>query len=491
VPVSWSLPLLLSILGCKDKEPEPVVEIESDAVVLRLVNPTDEDPFIGVSTLRLEVAVEGEVVATSEFEPGGSPDLGDLTDYGAARFRLAGLSGTEVLSYGRSSEVVLYPGADRSVPILFLPVNEVIPITADEMAADRSAHLATRLRDGRVLLVGGRAPDGFAAYADLELYDPDLLEFQSLGDSLPQGTTDLVGSWTGDYTELIVAGGTELQIGEVSTAATISIDAESLQVDIVDDMNAERSGHCFTIFKDTSGLALGGNEGVASGDYLKVDSNSGIWIWDQIDLKGLDESLVTGCATAESGKVFVQGLDEGSTGVFDYTDLARLQNSDIEDAFSPLSSGDDFLALEGAMLIPVPGDAVWVGGGIVRDLSDAFSNEPNEEGQLFLLDSDTFVTAAAPEVTRVDGSWDHWIEEGWAVLGCGSADGTAVNIQTRVELIELKTGDRLSTDVVMDRQRADCRLTTMLDGSVLITGGFSATQVGQSTAAVLVPYLGD
>jgi len=488
--VSWSVPLLLSLLACKDKDPEPVVAIESDSIVLRLVNPTDEDPFVGVSSLRLEVAAGGEVVASSEFELGDSPELGDLAAYGAVRFRLAGLSGTSVLSYGRSSEVVLYPGVDRSVPILFLPVNEVLPITSDEMAADRSEHLATRLRDGRLLLVGGRAPDGFAAYADLEIYDPELLEFQSLGDSLPQGTAGLEGAWTEDYTELIITGGTTLGAGAEPSAATVSVDAESLQVDIVDDMTTERSGHCFTIFKDTSGIALGGNSDVPQGDYLKVDANSGIWVWEELDLDDLDESQVTGCATAESGKVFVQGLDSDSTGVFDYTNLARVQGVDIEEAFSPLGSDDDFLPLQGAMLIPVPGNAVWVGGGMVRDES-GLTASPNEEGQLFLLDSETFVTAADPEVTRVNGSWDHWIEEGWAVLGCGSADGTAVNIQTRVELVDLKTGDRLSTDVVMDRQRADCKVTTMLDGSVLITGGFSATQVGQSTAAVLIPYLGD
>lgn len=484
---------MLLTLACsgKGEDTGQVVEVEPDQVVIRLVNPTSADPFAGVSALRLEVTVDDAVVASDEFGLDEAAELGELEDYGTVRFRLAGLSGTTVLSYGRSAEVALYPGADRSVPIVFLPINQVIPVTSDSMNSERSGHLALPMLDGRVLLVGGRTPDSVAGYADMELFDPSLMEFQAMGASLTQGTVYPMGAWTEDYSELIITGGGDIQDGGAGTLPvddTLSLQASSLNLAIEDSMNAARVGGCFTIFRDTYGLAVGGNDAVASADYLKVDPGSGIWIWEQIDFASMDESDVTGCALADSGEVYLQGLTAGSTGVFDFTATAQVRNPDIEEAFSPLgtSAAADFLPLDGAMLIPVEGGAVWIGGGVIRDSGGGV--EPiNEEGQLFLVNSQTYVTAADPAVPRVNGSWDHWIEPNWAVLACGSPDENPLNVQTRVELLNLESGDRFP-EIQLDRLRAECRVNTLPDGSVLITGGYTTTQTGLDSAGILVPY---
>ncbi len=479
--------LSLLLLACKGDEPPDEVEVVPDEIVVRLTNPTDADPFAGVDALRLEITVDGEVVAEDEFEVGEAADLGDVLTYGVVRFRLAGLSGSTVLSYGRSAEVALYPGVELSVPLMFLPINQTLSLTSDEMTSERSGHYTTALADGRILLAGGRTPNGSAGYADLEIYDPSLQSFQPLGDTLPEGLIYPTASWTGDGSELIFAGGGEVTLGDpIPRPVTVSFDPTDLSLDIVDEMNAGRVGHCFHIFRDTFGIAFGGSEEATTADYLRVDEATGIWNWTEVAIDDLDPTQVTGCALSDTGQIFVQGLGPLHTGVFDFTEEAQVRNPEISEAFTavPAESAGDIVALVGPMLIPIVGGAVWVGGGVIPDGTGTV----NEEGNLFLMDSMTFVSAADPAVPRVDGSWDHWMEDGWAVLGCGSPTGDEDDVQTRIELLHLESGDAFPA-IELDRLRPECRVNTLPDGAVLVTGGYNAVQSGEASAAVVVPYL--
>ena len=63
------------------------------------------------------------------------------------------------------------------------------------MLHPRSSHTATRLPDGRVLIVGGWAREGTAPLAEAEMFDPTTGTFEPAG----AGNPESAGGRSGDH----------------------------------------------------------------------------------------------------------------------------------------------------------------------------------------------------------------------------------------------------------------------------------------------------
>jgi len=214
---------------------------------------------------------------------------------------------------------------------------------------------------------------------------------------------------------------------------------------------------------------------------MRPDKDDGVWRWSTNTMDDMTASQVTGCVTARDGRVFVQGLQADATGVFDYTTEAAALNSEIGKAFTPVDDSQTVF-LDGAMLIPLSDGEVWIGGGLTS------GGQPFDEGRNFDLDSRVFVSGVSPDEVRVDGSWDHWLGDDWVALGCGSPDGDATHSQASIEVLNLATGERLTT-IDLDRSRPGCQVTTLADGALLVSGGYAvADDSSDAPAVIMVPH---
>ncbi|MCB9760397.1 MAG: hypothetical protein H6739_11215 [Alphaproteobacteria bacterium] len=461
--------MLLLLLACAD--PSPPAEFSSDPLTLRLVNPTEADPFEGVETLQLDLLVGGAVVVSERFAVDEAVTLPDVTEYGAVTFELRGLSGEAVVSFGRSPVIAVGPYRAIEAPLVFLPVNEALPLTA-ELASPRAFHSTASLPDGRVLLIGGESLDGTRAFSDVEVYDPATGLFSPLGAYLPAPVAEPAVVEGPEQTLLITGGASPQGATRTPSAAFATLDLVSLEIAVQAEMGAARAGHCFALFRPRFGLALGGTEATDAADYLRADG--GDWSWSDFVFEGLDPQGVTGCVTLPDGQVFLQGKSEGSTGVFEYSEETASE-IDIREAVQPV--GGDPLALSGAMLVPLPGGDAWIGGGLNND-----TGLPSVAARRFLAESATLVNTVDPALPRINGRWTAW-DDGWLALGCGSPDGSRAGSQTGIELLDVDAGLR-GPELALDRARPGCSVDALPDGSLLITGGLGEGADG----AIVVPY---
>ena len=78
-------------------------------------------------------------------------------------------------------------GCADSVMAQALPAGQMagpVWVPTGSLITARSFHTATRLRDGKVLVVGGQGIDGFDLLASAELYDPELGMWSHLAGAL-------------------------------------------------------------------------------------------------------------------------------------------------------------------------------------------------------------------------------------------------------------------------------------------------------------------
>jgi hypothetical protein len=474
---------------------------DADQIRIRLVNPTASDPMDGVDSIRLQVTVDGEVVASEVFDRNKEWTLPNLTDFGRVRFHVSGLASETVISHGRSAEVAVAPGMDRDVAVTFLPVNQVLFLRAElDMEEGRVGHGAASLPDGRVLVYGGESVlPGNPAPTWMELYDP--VEGAFVATDLDLGFTAYRPSaaFNGSRgVELVIAGGLLSSGSQTRVSQVRRLEPATDTISLLPPMNLPRGGHCFSFLREDFAVAIGGSAlSVGQVETLRPDGlGSGTLAWTLESINSLSTLNVQNCVALESGKVFLQGSDANSTGVFDFTEERESQGRFFSESFLPLGSGQSTNGVadlaEGAILVPRPWnevigeETVWVTGGL--DL-EAGGGQVATTARRFFVRGRNFAEAPGSNLQpRVYGSWGPWIDPDQIVLGCGYTDGTKIAAQSIVELFDVSDGSLYSWS--MPQPRAGCEVSVLPDGAILLIGG---TGTGTSTAAttILVPYVGD
>jgi hypothetical protein len=473
--------MILLLLACNQEQPTVIAGVDAPLTVT-LVNPTTCsfcDPFLGVDTLRVDVLAGDTVVASQSFSPLDDLLLPGLLDFGVVRVQLVGLSAGVVVSAGRTQEVALDPGSPRDVPMLFLPANTVIPLPA-EMTADRSRHVAVRRRDGRVMLFGGVDPSREGTFSSIDLFDPATWSFGVFPGALPAGLADPAVAWTGTD-ELLLAGGFVTgPSGDVPTATTAAWSQVDDTVRALPPLSVTREDACLAMYRDRLGLVLGGTDETDAGSLVKLDETTEDWSFVDVKLRDFDQTQVSACLGLGDGRVFLQGDDPASTGTWSYDE----GDTDAGLGFVPVDllgeGADRFVHLP---LVAQEAGGAWVAGGMDTNTGTAISDtrwfDPARNG---------FLPMTPLADARLDPSWDRWLVEGWYVVGCGWRDGARLSPTDSVELVS--PGEGLGTPATpFDRDRNGCAVTTLLDGSILVTGGYDATDDGVIDAAVMVPWI--
>ncbi len=470
---------LAALAGCK----EPVVEVipgVNTALEVVVSNPTDCpvcDAFADIDTLRLEVSVGGDVVASDNFAyPGESVTLPDLTGFGVVRITLLGLAGGRVLSAGRTAEIVLLPDTDLSVPLVFVPANRALPLAAP-MVTERYRPAAIPRRDGSVLILGGLDPMRERATAVTEVYDPATGVFTEFT-PLPSGVAAPVlaplpeGGW------LLAGGYAAIGGNDVPKEDAAVFDDTAGTIVAAGALSEARTDHCVAMFRERQGLALGGAPGEA--DYLKPDAETGTWSFESLEMRDFDAGAVTDCAVLSDGVIYVQGRDAASTGVWDEGSA-----EDPSEAFRPIVEGSagDFRYVLGPALIPSEEGGMRVLGG-----ADVSTGEVYADGRLYAPDARRFAEIGGFSVPRFDPQVVPWLEPGWYVAGCGWADADRATDEPTLELIAPDAG-LSSSALPLDRDRPGCALAVLPDGAILVAGGGADGPPEGAPAALVVPWM--
>ncbi|MDP2308666.1 MAG: hypothetical protein Q8P18_21775 [Pseudomonadota bacterium] len=479
------MPWLLLLFACR----EPVIEVipgVSTALEVVVTNPTSCpacDAFRDVDTLRLDISMGDVVVASDTFAyPDEAVTLPDLADFGVIRITLLGLAEGRVLSAGRTAEIVLVPDAELSVPLVFLPVNRALALDAP-MLTDRSRHVALTRRDGSVVLIGGVDPQGERATATTERFDPTLGTFAEFSAYASPAVASPVAAVL-DGGDTLLVGGYALLAGATVAVENASVFDDTLGTfSAIGSLSQGRNGHCVAMFRERQGIVLGGSAADSGGgaDYLKPDGESGEWGFIPLEMRDFDAAAVTGCAVLTDGSVYVQGSDAASTGVWDGGDTEL----DPAEAFFPMNEGNagDFRYVSGGALFPTDDGSIRILGG-----ADVGTGAVYADGRLYAPDAKRFVSVEGFGEPRFAPQIAPWITPGWYAAGCGWTDSTRTAGEATIELVSPVEG-MSGPAIQLDRARPGCGLSVLLDGSILVTGGYEVGNTAVLDAALVVPYV--
>lgn len=399
--------MLLTLLACT---PEPVDEVEVGQLRVVLVNPTVEDPFAGVDSLRVEVFGDQGAVQRAEFGLDEAVELPDLTDFGWVYVALSGLAADgEVVSFGRTPDVLVEKGQDLATEVLFLPVERELLL--DFPALERAEHAALPL-DAGVALVGGGSEV-------MEVFGGGTWSQVGASVSAAAGAGVARGS---DF--WLVAGGViELQGQDRLVREAYTVDVVEGTVTELPGMIDARAPGCTSIFRQDFGLVVGTEE---ASETLRRDPESGAWEWTRVLIGGLDGRGVEGCVNAEDGRILMLGA---LSGVFDFRAETAQDNPKIAEAFTPGS-------VPGELGVEVRPGVVWTDAGVEVELDNQSLRE-------------TFTPVdAAVDLVALDSR-------------------VAVLSLDRVELLDLETGLNVLVDVSF---REGARLSVLPQGTLFISG---------------------
>ena len=153
---------------------------------------------------------------------------------------------------------------------------------AGQLAVARANHTATLLRDGRVLVTGGRSTDGLLTLASCELYDPKKRSWSS-AKSLSMARSHHTATLLEDGRVLVAGGTTHQETRFVSLDAVELYDPLKNTWTTAAPMHDARNGHTATAMPDGSVLVAGGSrEGrVNLASVERFVPASGAWVVEQ------------------------------------------------------------------------------------------------------------------------------------------------------------------------------------------------------------------
>lgn len=461
-------PLVAALIGCATEAPDaPTVEVGS--VSIALATPAPIDPYAGADTLVVRVLDrQGNVIAEGEGDPETGVSMPDLDTFGVVNVEITARVEDTVLSAGRTGDLLVADGDDRAITVLFLPVNEAIELDHTPIA-DRVEHVSFRASDGRVVLLGGRRPSSTEVWSTSEWWDP-INGFQDTGPALP-GPVYNASVTTLTDRRILVSGGWPSGAADTPSADTWVLSHDGTTFTALDDMTIGRADHCLATFQDDSVVALGGSgiDGYTGVDVLRPSGDD--FNWTSLLMDDLVTEDVGGCVGTGSGYVVTTGRTTEAWGVMD---VREASNEQIRESFQEMSGVPR--PLEGALLVPLDGDEVWVLGGW-----DGLS--PRDEGWLVYAQVARAESSVGLASARAWGSWRWWEEGRIVAVAGGYTSGDRATANATVELVDLESGPLL----VVDAPNKEPRLEVIDGGNLLLTGG---TANGEPAGAwVIVPWL--
>jgi hypothetical protein len=358
------------------------------------------------------------------------------------------------------------------------------------MKTARSAHTATLLPSGEVLVVGGESLVTRAMLASVELFDPDTSTWRTLA-PLPSARSNHTASLLPDGRVLIVGGGEANDVGlpaglEVRADAVI-YDPETGASSAPIPMLEAREFHQAVTLASGDVLVVGGANDHSVVRASQGDSNpqpfgdalASAEIFDVASgsfraAASLTDGRYAFTATAlADGRVLVSGGASYAGGTAHSFASSEIYDP-ASDAFTPAASfdGSDRLFQTATRLAD---DRVLVFGG--KKSNVAFLGDL----QVFSAERDAWDKAGTAS-SRATGSRVVPLEDGGALLVGGYTCSLSCEA---VANVDVWSAGKISQGPPLAEARANETVTVLADGSVLVAGGFDAAE--SATAERLTP----
>jgi uncharacterized delta-60 repeat protein len=331
----------------------------------------------------------------------------------------------------------------------------------------RSAHTATLLRDGRVLVAGGASSTEYPT--DVELYDPATGTWTQASNSMATARSYHTATLLTDGT-VLVAGGA---FGTYTASAEVYDSATGTWVPTGNSMSSGRAYHTATLLTNGKVLVAGGYDD--SSFYLSsanlYDPATGLW------------TPTEPLATARYGHIAVRLSDGRVLVAGGYGNAGSLSSAELFDpatgTWTPVDSMNAARQLPSATLLP--SGNVLVAGGYGNGLALA-------SAELFNPSTGKWTTTHAMAIP----SYFHTatsLPDGRVMV----AGGWNTNEIARVELFDPWTGTWTTASNSMAGARQVHTATLLPNGRVLVAGGrdssgylFTAELYGNGQAATTV-----
>ncbi len=494
--------LLLSTSACG--EPTDGLRL----TVVKAGTDLTDNPLANVDTLRI-VAKDDQYreLETIEFNPfdGTAAFSSLLAKTGLVRFEAEGLDGETVVARGGTAFVAL-GGGDLDVALFMGRVNTFHAT----MAVDRSpttlpyplsGHSTTRLKDGRVLIVGGAVVDTGGGITDISnkvlVYDPNTGLFEELNTELRirrafHTATLLKAAVPGGPQRVLIAGGISLISSErlESTRLAEIFDPESMSfTSQLLEMRKARYGHTATLLISGDVLVAGGAELAAGqlvdnrpppGDLMMeiVHDNADLFEFSTVPQAfaansiAMNEARMFHVAGRGAGKLVVLAGGQSNSGVHQTTELYN------PDGGGSFTSGVELLyPRTHATMTRLGSDSLLIVGGLTQ--MGTPSSATNRISRFIVDDSPPgAVEEVAVQSWLVTERWRHHavlMSDGQQVLISGGLDSAGFTLNAP-ELIT--DGSPTQIPPAMRDGRVYHASTRLLSGDVLLVGGVSLSAGG-------------
>jgi hypothetical protein len=371
---------------------------------------------------------------------------------------------------------------------------------AGALRTARSLHTATRLPDGRVLVVGGRGIEGTVELDSVELYEPKSGRW-SLGPPLSVGRSGHTATLLPDG-RVLIAGGTIYEAssegGRFIAVATVELfDPKANQWKPGAPMHQARNWHTATLLEDGRVLVVGGareqKSHLASAEYYQPSDDA----WVSAPSLSQSRCLHQAVRLTDGSVLVVGGRSNQVPAEGQAPDAVQAQRphgaSTSASGFGmPIASAERWVADAGWALLPEPVD-------------------PRQRHALVALSDARALVVGGATRTGLTNLAELWTPDAGAWLqpehslsmGLGSHTATALpsggilviggeppnSVDTRSAQIFEMSEQRWCQAGELKSSRKQHTATLLADGKVLVTGGVSAG-ISERTAELWEPRKG-
>jgi hypothetical protein len=458
----------LGLSACSDAPPviAPIVEFPTN----------DTASAFPLDSITVSVAHEGDALdlVSATFSRGEAIEVPNVPYGDDLVFHMTGRVGTSEVAYGRTCAFSLR--ADGRIPSPHLWFSRLVKFGGMELRPlAREIGTALMYNDGSGLLLGGVNPNDPAdAIEQVERFDPNTGEYETLHDIVPRLGSAIAPLGEINDARVVVLGGLDPSTGQGAEFVEV-LDAASTterQYENFFEPQMARVGLSATALSDGRVIVIGGRipNGAASSFVGEVSVASGI-----VNVRPLRAQLFppryghTATRLSDNvgaGVLVVGGQDDAGNPVA-AAELFKPLTEDFSPTFNPVMIVPRYRH----QAVPLPDGSVLILGGLTLDMDG--KPTPVDTVELFTLDAGFVeVGTLPPNAGRIDFSATV-LPDGRVLVAGGRLveGGVAVATAFIARLDPLDgTVDIVATDR-LGEPRAGQQATLLCDGTVLIAGG--------------------
>lgn len=323
----------------------------------------------------------------------------------------------------------------------------------------RAAHSATRLLDGKVVIIGGMERNG-VFYDEAEVFDPTKNTFTKLPNKMIKKRVSHSATLLKDGRVLIVGGWSNRKTPE----NTVEIyDPKTRKFTSIENTKFRRSGHSSTLLENGKVLIAGGNDGssnLSEAELFDPDTNSFSSIGNMQSPRKLHVAT-----KLEDGRVLFTGGERKRGEIVSDAEIFDPKR----ERFSTVSSSMNDIRYKHDAVLLSDGNVLIFGGSDERDTRGKLKS-----AEIFDPEKETFTPTGEMNFARFKIRQTATLLKSGKVLIAGGNE--------EAEIFDPKTRSFSSVSGNFGKSLHFASVTLLSDGRALILGGYEFIKGGEPTS---------